>query len=102
MVDILQLFIDNMRIDLRGGNIRMTKHLLNGMKVSAVFQQVCRKGVAQHMWCDILFDICLFLVVFDDFPKALAGHTLAIHIDEQSFLLVISDYALPNMLHRVM
>ena len=80
----------------------MAQHLLNGMEVRAVFQQVRRKGVAQHMGRDVFLDICFFLVEFDDLPKALAGHSLAVHIDEQGLFLIIGDDALPDVLHIIL
>ncbi len=48
----LQLFIEHMRVDLRGRNVRMAQKFLHGAEVGAVLQQVAGKGVAEHMWRD--------------------------------------------------
>ena len=54
-----------------GGDIRMTKHLLNRLQICAVFQQMSGEGMTQHVWCDILLDLSLVLVIFNDFPEPL-------------------------------
>ena len=46
MVDVLQLFFDDLRVDLRGGNICMTQHFLNGAQVRTVLQQMHRKRMS--------------------------------------------------------
>ena len=71
VIDILELFADEGRIDLRRGDVRMTEHFLNGMDIRTVFQQMCRERMAQRMRCDCLFDAGLRLVVLDELPEAL-------------------------------
>ena len=71
VIDILELFADEVRIDLRRGDVRMTEHFLNGMDIRTVFQQMCRERMAQRMRCDCLFDAGLRLVVLDELPEAL-------------------------------
>ena len=40
VIDVLKLVFHNMGIDLGGGDIRVTQHLLNGVQVRAVFQKM--------------------------------------------------------------
>lgn len=47
--DQAQPFAQHMSIDLRGGDICMAEHLLYAAQISAVVEQVGRKGVAQHV-----------------------------------------------------
>lgn len=56
IIYILQLLFDNVCIYLRGADIRVTQHLLNGPQIGAVFQQVYGKGMAQGVGGDILLD----------------------------------------------
>ena len=53
VIDILELFADEVRIDLRRGDVRMTEHFLNGMDIRPVFQQMRRERMAQRMRCDL-------------------------------------------------
>ena len=39
----------DVRVDLRGGYAGMTQQLLNQAQIRSVVQQVCRKGVTQHV-----------------------------------------------------
>lgn len=71
VIDILELFADEVRIDLRRGDVRMTEHFLNGMDIRTVFQQMCRELMAQRMRRDRLFDAGFCLIVLDELPEAL-------------------------------
>lgn len=44
-IHLMQVLLRNMRIDLRGGNIRMPEHVLQGAQVYATFEQMGRKRV---------------------------------------------------------
>lgn len=46
VVYIFELLVYQLGIDLSGGNIRMTQHLLYGMQISPIFQQMGGKGMA--------------------------------------------------------
>ena len=54
LIDVLEVLFDDMRVDLRRGNVRVAQHLLNGAQVRAVFEQVHGKRVAQRMRRDVL------------------------------------------------
>lgn len=46
-VHILQALLDDVGVELCGGDVRVAQHLLNGAQVRPVFQQMDRKGVSQ-------------------------------------------------------
>lgn len=73
VVDRLQILLDQLRIDLRGGNVAVSKHLLNGAQISTIFKQMRRKAVPERMRRNILLDVCFFLIVLDNFPESLGG-----------------------------
>ena len=56
MVDCLQILLYQLRVDLRGGNVAVAEHLLNGMQVRAIFQQMRRKAVAQGVFSHNFFN----------------------------------------------
>ena len=47
---------------------------------------------------DLLLDAGLLLIVFDEFPEALAAHPLAVHVDEEGLLVRMLDHLGPHML----
>ena len=61
----------------------MSQHLLERMKIRAVFQQVRREAVPQGVGGDVLADLRRLLVMLNDLPEALAGHTFAVDIDKE-------------------
>ena len=54
LIDVFELALDHMGVDLGGGNVRVTQHLLDGPQVRSVFQQVDSKGMAQGVGRDVL------------------------------------------------
>ena len=58
-VDILELLLDQVRVDLGGGDIGVAQHLLNGAQVRPILQQMGGKGVAQGMGGNVLVDLRL-------------------------------------------
>ena len=98
-VDRLQSLVDQLGIHLGGGDIAVTHQLLDRTHIGAIFQQMHSEAVAQRMRCDLLLDMSCTLVILQDLPKALAGHSHAAYIDEQggfggiSIHLVESDQA---------
>ena len=70
VVNILELLADQMRINLRRGDVRMAEHFLNGVDIGTIFQQMCREGMTQCVRCDRLFDAGLGLIVLDELPEA--------------------------------
>ena len=41
VVDILELLLDELRIDLRRADIGMAEHLLDGTQICSVLEQMC-------------------------------------------------------------
>ena len=83
LIDVLEVLFDDVRVDLRRGNVCVAQHLLNGAQVGTVFEQMHGKRVAQRVRRDVLRDAGGLLIVLDDLPEALAAHALAVHVDEQ-------------------
>ena len=54
----LQASAFNMRIDLRGRNIRMAEHHLNRPKIRAAFEQMRRKRMSKHVRGNDLSNSC--------------------------------------------
>ena len=79
----------------------MPQHLLNGVQVRAVFQQMHRKRMAQRVGRDVLGNARQLLIVLDDLPKTLAAHTLAVHVDKQRRFLRVGDQLGANLLYVV-
>ena len=92
VVNVLELFFNKLRVDLRGTDIGVSEHFLDGTQVRPVLQQMSREGMAKGMRRDILFDMGLDLIGFYDLPEALAGHALAADVYEQRRLVVVSDH----------
>ena len=47
IVDRFQILPDQLRVNLRGRNIAVPQHFLNGLEIRTVFQKVCGKAMAQ-------------------------------------------------------
>ena len=99
IIDGFQLLLHQLSIHLSGRNIAVPHHLLNGMKVRPIFQQMGRKTVAQSVRRNILINMSLFLIALDDFPEALTAHSVTIHIDKQRLLIDIRNHLGPDILH---
>lgn len=59
IIDRLELLLDQLGIDLGGGNVAVPHHLLDGMEIRTVLQQMGREAVAQGMGVTSL-SICAF------------------------------------------
>ena len=57
-ITALQIVLKLFGVDLGGGNIGMAQNFLHHGHVSAVFQQMHGKGMAQDLGCDLLVDPC--------------------------------------------
>ena len=77
-VYVLKPLLQNLRIDLSRGNVRVSQHFLYILQLRPVFQQMCGKLMAKRMRRNILFDVSLRGIPLDDFPETLACHTLAV------------------------
>lgn len=65
-VDFAELFIGDMRIDLRGCDRSVAEHCLDGANIGAVAEEVGGVGVAQSMRADFFaYDACLSCIFLD-------------------------------------
>ena len=55
-MDFFELFIGDMCINLRGGNIAMAQKFLNRSEVGSIHKQVGSKLVADLVWSDFFSD----------------------------------------------
>ena len=61
----------------------MAQHFLNILQPGAVFQQMQRKGMPQHMWRNLLGNTGLLGISLDNLPKALPGQTASVQISKK-------------------
>jgi len=67
----------DMGVNLRGGNIRVTQHLLNRSQIGPALQKMGGKRMPQRMRLYFLFDPGLLGIMLDDLPKALPADPYA-------------------------
>ena len=79
------------------GNITETQHLLNIGKLSAVFKQVRRKRLSKCVRCDILLNPCHIGIMLYNFPKALTGQMLTVHVGKKLVRFGIQHYCRPHI-----
>ncbi len=72
-VDADQAFLLDMSVNLSGGEISVTEHILDDAEIGAVFKEVGSKGVAQNMREDVIIDTRFLGSFFDDLPDTFAG-----------------------------
>ena len=80
-------------INLGGGNVGVTEHLLNASKVCAVLHEMSRKRMPEGVRGDVRLDSSLFGIIFDKLPEALSGHRLSGTVNEKSFFVFIVKHA---------
>ena len=73
-----------MGINLRGGNIGMSQHFLNGTQIGTVGKQMGGKGMAQYMRCNVRCNTGLLPVLLDNLPESLPGKPFAAFIQKQN------------------
>lgn len=59
----------DMGVDFRGTNIGMAEQFLDDTQVGAMFQEMCRKAVPQHVRSDVALDAGPANVVFNPQPE---------------------------------
>ena len=99
VVNILELLFYKLGVDLSGGDIRMSQHLLNGVDIGAVFQQMGREGVAQRVRGNILFNVGFFLIIYSlFFQYILFPYTLK---TERLTFRLLSNYSSESSLSSI-
>ena len=86
-MDLLQPLPSHMRIDLRRGDIRVTKHHLNGTKVCPSFQEMTCEGVTEKMGADPFPNARIPAVPLQNFPEPLTAYPLPGTANEQETAL---------------
>ena len=79
MFNFDKIFID-VRINLRGANVRMSEQFLQNAQVHARLQAMRRKAMAERMWRDLFAQ--MHGVLLHNFPGAHAAHRLAMRIQD--------------------
>lgn len=62
-----------MRVNLRGGYVRMSEHHLNGPQIRTALQQMRSKGMTKSMRINFFGQTRLSGVPDNQFPKSLPG-----------------------------
>ena len=88
IINVLILLFQELGINLRGRDIGMAQHFLHILELRAVFQKVRSEGVAERVGRNVFLNIGLLRIGFDDFPEALPGKALAVHVGEERVLLL--------------
>src|SRR5919109_1135501 len=81
-VHVLQPLARQVRVELRGGDVRVAEHLLHRSQVAAPREQVGGEGVTQRVRADAIGEPGRDGVAADDLVEALAGQRAAAEIDE--------------------
>ena len=75
----LQLFADDVRVDLRGRDVGVAEHLLDRAQVGTIREQVRRKCVTQDVRADFAFlKARIAREVLQELREALAGQVAAV------------------------
>src|SRR5207244_11518117 len=69
IIDRAQARFQHVCVDLRRRQISMAEHHLNGAQIGAMFEQMRREGVAQHVGAEPPREPRLPAVAFQDFPE---------------------------------
>ncbi len=73
LIDLLQSLLENVSVNLGGGNITVPQHQLNGAQIRAAFEQVSCEGMPESMRMNFFLQSGFFGVTDDYFPETLPG-----------------------------
>ena len=65
-VHLAEMFVGNVRVDLRGGDVLVAEQRLHRAQIGAAFEQVGGKGVPDDVWGDLARDARPDCVLFDN------------------------------------
>ena len=82
-VDLLQMRRGHVRVDLRGGEIGVAQHLLDGPQVGAPLEQVGGEGVTQRVGGDVVGQPRLARIALDDRVQPLPRQPPPAVVEEQ-------------------
>src|ERR1700739_1154752 len=83
LVNLFQTLFHDVGIDLRRGNIAVTKHQLDGAKIGAAFQEMGGKTVTQHVGRKRHTQTGLAAISRENLPAPNAAEATAAAIEEQ-------------------
>ena len=72
-VGLVQLTRVHVRINLGGGNIRVTQHFLDDAQIGSPAEQMCCEGMTQHVRVDCFFQSGALAEGDEQLPDALVG-----------------------------
>src|SRR3954454_13655935 len=90
-VDLLEAVAREVRVHLRGGDVGVAEHLLDGAEVAAAGEQVGGEAVAQGMRAHLAGEAGVAGVALDDLVEPLAGQRAAAEVDEEPRLVAVAD-----------
>src|SRR3954453_13272350 len=90
-VDLLEALAGEVRVHLRGRDIGVAEHLLDGAQVAAAGEQVGREAVAEGVWAELTSEADGAGVALDDFVEALAAQRPAAEVEEEPRLVALAD-----------
>src|SRR5437773_5987320 len=83
LVNLAEALAVDVRVDLRGGDVRVSQHHLHAAQIGAPLQKVRCERVAQHVGAELATDADGAPVGFEDLPEALAAHGLAAVVEKE-------------------
>ena len=66
---IAQTISGDVRVNFRRADVRMPQQFLDHAQIRAVFQQMRREAVSQHVRRNVAFNARAFHTILDAFPK---------------------------------
>src|SRR6266478_6037985 len=75
-----------MSIDFSSGNAFMSQHFLYGPQVSAAFNQMCGKRMAESMWRNGFLNTCFLYKIFNNVKDHYPGEFASTLVEEKNIL----------------
>ena len=81
-----------MRVNLRGGDAFVAKHLLHGAEVGAAFDEVCGERVPEGVRTHCFLDARVFHPLLDEHENHLAGEVRPSAVQKDVILFAFLDF----------
>jgi len=88
LIDRSQAFLQNLRVDLGCGNVRVSKHQLDRSEIGTPLKQVRSKRMPDKMRLELDWDLGLSAVPGDDLPESLPGQSFTSSANEEKVRLL--------------
>src|SRR5512146_306058 len=89
VIGALHMISCEMRVHLRGGDVRVSKQFLDRSEISSAAQHMGRETVPKSMRSDPTSQLRVLSVPFEYLPKPLACKTFTTSIDEQALFSAV-------------